>query len=204
MLDPENGNFRQGVQVNFRIISDTILHGPVPGARFVGPSTSFTDQNGKAVAQIRVVGIGEIVLVADMIDPQTGDVTGTSNQIIATTTAALLAQLTFDDGSTSFTKTASTPPGYTEGIVVTVTDTSLTAVPGVTVRFSITADTTTAGATLSSSLAVTDANGQATSAVTVPDDAAAAGSSVTILAEVIDGNNNVLATSNTIVAIGTP
>ena len=46
-------------------------------------------------------------------------------------------------------------------------------------------------------------DGQATSAVTVPDDAATVGSSVTILAEVIDGNNNVLSTSNIIVAIGT-
>ena len=143
--------------------------------------------------------MGNVTVVAEMLDSQTGEVACTSNQVIATTTAALLAQLTFSDGvSTSFTAAAP----YTEGITVTVTDTSLAAVPGVTVRFSITLDSTTAGASLSSSLSVTDANGQATSALTVPDDAGGAGSLVTILAEVIDGNNNVLATSNTVVAIG--
>ena len=201
VLDPVTGTFQQGVQVRFRIIEDSTLHGPVPGAEFVGPSTSFTDQFGKAVAELRVVGIGDVVVIAEMLDSNTGQVAGTSNQVIATTTAALLTQLTFSDGSNSFTKAV--PPSYTAPIIATVTDTSLTAVPGVTVRFSITADTTTAGASLSSSLVVTDANGQATSAVTVPDDAATVGSSVTILAEVIDGNNNVLSTSNIIVAIGT-
>ncbi len=190
-----------GANVSFRIIQDTTADGTSnPNAQFVASRHTTTGPDGAAVNILRVFGPGSVVVVAELFDPNTGALVATSNRIILTTSRSFLATLLFSNGTASFT--GSTFP-LIDVITATVTDTAGTAQSGLTVRFSITSDSTSGGASLSPSLATTNASGQISTTLTVPDDAGGAGSSVTIVAEVLDSSGAVLTTSNAIVATGT-
>ncbi len=189
-----------GANVSFRIIQDTTTDETSnPSAEFLASRHTTTGPTGSAVNVLRVFGPGVVVVVADLFDPVTGDLIATSNRIILTTSTTFLISLEFDDGSTTFEFTSF--PG-TVGITAMVADTAGVPQAGLTVRFSIISDSTTAGASLSSSVVVTNAGGVAITSVTVPDNASGAGSSVSILAEVINSAGATLATSNVVVAIG--
>ena len=75
-----------GGTVRFRITRDTSTGSGNGPARFVVRDDVLTSATGVATNILRIVGAGDVVVVADLIDPNTGDVTATSNQIIATTT----------------------------------------------------------------------------------------------------------------------
>jgi hypothetical protein len=197
-LDLE-GNPIVGANVSFRILQDTTGdNSSNPYAEFVASRHTTTGAAGDAANILRSFGPGVVVVVAELYDPNSGNLVGTSNRIIMTTSRSYLISLQFNGGGTTVNMAAP----YTANFTATVTDADLAPQQGLTVRFSITADSTTAGASLSNSLQVTSAAGGATSSVTVPDDAAGAGSSVTIVAEVVDSTGAVLSTSNVIVAVG--
>ena len=201
----DDGDPIAGANVSLRIIEDTTADNTSnPNAEFTTSRHTTTGTDGSAVTILRTYGPGTVAVVADLFEPNTGALVATSNRIILTTTATptVIATLTFSDGvTTSFT--TSGPYSFTEGITVRVTNAAGTPLAGLTVLFTIETDTTSAGATLSNSVAVTDGTGTATSVITIPD----AGSNplvpaaVSILAKVVDSSNAavVLATSNVIV-----
>ena len=189
-----------GADVSFRIIEDTTADiSSNPNAEFVASRHTTTGVDGSAVNILRAFGAGTVVVVADLFDPNTGALVATSSRIILTTSTSFLVGLLFSNGTASLSGAAP----LTDVITATVTDTSGTGQLGRTVRFTITADSTDTGATLSTSLGTTDANGKISTTLIVPDDASGTGSSVAIVAEVLDLSGAVLTTSNVIIATGT-
>ncbi len=181
-----------GAKVRFNIVQDTTDEGsPNDPAHWVTASSTVTGSLGDAVNILRVYGSGVIALDAVLIDPVTGDSIAVSNRIILTTQAVKIVKLTFADGSTSFTKGAP----FNVGLRASVFDGTNSVQPGLQVRFSIISDSTT-GATLSSTIGTTDANGETTSSVRLPDPGV-----VTIKAGLYDAQNKEIA-SATVTAIG--
>jgi len=188
----EGGNPLRGVLIEFRITRDGTLGSGVGGARLDGAAVSYTDNTGEAINQLEVVGIGQVVLEADLKDPVSGAVVATSNQIILTTTETIFLQLTYDDGSTAKTGNG------TRQMVATATDAAGDPFEGVFIRFEIQNDATD-GASVSPASAVTDATGVATSTLNIPVNAILVGGEITtVVAKVVDSSGDELATSNTI------
>ena len=183
-----------GAEVRFNIVQDTTDEGsPNDAAHWLAPSTTNTGSLGDAANVIRVYGSGTIVMSADLVDPISGEIIARSNRIILTTSAALIVKLEFSSGGDTLLRNAP----FNVGLVSRVFDGTNAAQPGLQVRFEITGDTTTGGATLSSTIATTDATGTATSSVRVPDPG-----TVTIRAALYDAQNNIIA-SATVTATGT-
>lgn len=194
------GNPIAGATVRFIIVHDsTDEQTDNDAAEWLAGSSATTGSSGTAANVLRVFGPGDIVIEAQIFDPNLGTVVATSNRIFLTTKKSFIASLAFSGGGSSFTAAAP----YTQGIVATATDLQGNPQEGLTVRFEITDDTTDGGASLSTSVGVTDASGTVTSSVTVPDDAAGAGSAVSIQMSIVDSSGAVLATSNVIIASGT-
>ena len=80
------GTALPGLDVNFRIIEDSTVGSGIGGAFFGGPDISKTDSSGEAFNTLNIEGVGHVTVVAEVIDPNYGDVAAASNQIIATTT----------------------------------------------------------------------------------------------------------------------
>ena len=198
----DDGDPIVGANVSLRIIEDTTADNTSnPNAEFTTSRHTTTGVDGSAVTILRAYGPGTVAVVADLFEPNTGALVATSNRIILTTTQVtptLIATLTFSDGVTTNFPTSGPYP-FTEGIIVRVTDAAGTPLAGLTVLFTIERDTTSAGATLSNSVVVTDGTGTATSVITIPDPGA-----VAILAKVVDSSNAavLLATSNVIIITG--
>jgi len=197
-----------GGTVHFSVISDTTGEGAgTKHAEWVAGTDTLTGATGDAVNVLRVFGAGDVVIQARLIDPTDGSTIATSNRIILTTKTAYLVELTFADLSTSFGSGPTDPSvPYSVGLIATVTDTEGNAQEGLTVRFSVESDTTEGGATLSTSVGITDVSGRITSQLNVPDTGAAPSvtSTVSVVAEVVDSAGTVLATSNVVIATGTP
>ena len=190
-VDDETGAPLAGVLIRFRIINDTTgFVAGVDKARLEGEETTFTNTAGEAFNQLRIVGVGEVVIEADLIDPNTNEVVETSNQIIAVTINIPIITLAFGGGAT----TTVIGPGGTATVTATVTDTTGMPISGAIVRFNITSDST-GGAVLSRMTAATGAAG--TASITVTNGPTSPGT-VMIEGEVIDSGGVVLATSNTI------
>lgn len=188
-----------GATMRFRILSDstdeTTTNEPVI---FVGGvDTVTTNTLGVGSTVIRVQGPGDVVIVADLVDPNTGQTVATSNSIILVTSGGNTVPtltLVFDDDST-VTSLGGTTADVSIGVIATAKDAAGTLLSGSTVRFTIASDTT-GGATLSSGTATTGGSGTATITATLTT----AMQSVVIFAELLDSSGNVVATSNSIIA----
>ena len=119
-----------GVKVKFRIVSDSTLRSGAGGANLDGQETSYTDTDGEAFNQLEVVGLGEVVLEADLIDPMTDELVATSNQIIMTTLDQVQVSLTIDG-------VAKTKGPSTKTLQATVTDAAGKVVDFAFVKFDI-------------------------------------------------------------------
>ncbi len=133
-----------GIEVVFRIIEDLTV-GAGHGAAFFGsPNQTSTDSAGEAFASLFVQGEGSVTLTADVLDPVSGRVLFTSNQVTAIATASqenTALTLRFDDGTTS----NSAAPDAGSGMTVTVTDRdSGSVLSGRLVRWAIVEDSTIA------------------------------------------------------------
>lgn len=190
-----------GAKVTFRIVQDSTTDDTSNDrARFLVERRTTTGPAGDAVNILRAFGPGVVVVVAELYDSNTGKLVGTSNRIILTTDVTLLVSHAFDTGGSATTVTAPA----TVGITATVSDIEGAPQQGLTVRFSIVDDSTDSGASLSRSTAVTDASGEATTSLTVPDNAGGTGATVSVLVEVVDAAGNTVVTGNVIVATATP
>lgn len=193
----EAGNAVAGRYVRIRIKSDTSATNGAGPASLIGPRRTRTNGAGEAFNVLHIEGEGRVVLIALLLDSAGDEIVGQSNQIVATTTAVsqpIVVSLEFTDGGTFATVTA----GETAGLIATVTDAQTGLVlSGRRVRFRIVQDTaTTTPATLANTdTTFTNGDGQAANAVTGNE----AGSTVSIVAELLDANGGVAATSNQVV-----
>lgn len=189
------GDSLAGVGVRFRIIEDDSTGSGRGPARFEGFAETFTSTEGEATNQLIVRGAGRVVVVADLLDPNTDEVVATSNQIILVTAEApdaLVITLGIGDES-GLSATGESP--FTAVLVATVTQAGEPVASGV-VEFEVTGSTG-GTVTLSNGLAlqevVTDGTGRAVSGAT----ASPAGANGTIIARLLDGPGGAtLATSN--------
>lgn len=189
----EEGNPVVGATVEFHFVVDTTNTGD-----FVTGDDVLTGPDGNATNLLRVSDSGDIAIEASLVDPNTGEVVAVSNRIFLTTGVALLPTLEFGGGGASFSAVAP----YTAPIVATITDTEGDPQEGLTVRFTIVDDSTNAGASVTTGIGVTNAAGQVASGIVVPD-AGGGTSTVTVVAEVVDTNGEVVSSTNVVVATGT-
>lgn len=197
VTDARTGDLLAGRRVRFRITTDTATTSP---AQLANNASTFTNTVGEASNGISVSEEGTTVTIAAQLLAADGSVEATSNQVVVSVTAdeqTATVSLEFEAGGTF--STVMVP--ITVGILATVTqEPSGDPLVGRSVRFRIVSDTATATtATLASdSSSATNGAGEATNAVTVSE----AGSTVTIVAELLDSSGAVVATSNEITAAG--
>ena len=183
------GNPMAGVKVNFRIVIDDTTSSGAGGAQLDGDPTSYTDTSGEAFNQLKVVGTGRVVLEADLIDPISGEILGTSNQIIMTTTSSVRISLLINDALTS------TGAG-TKNLKATVFDEAGKAVDYAFVKFEIQgADGTGTGYLTPASTVATE---WGIARATLGYKAGYVPGTTVIVAKVVDSTGVVLATSNTV------
>ena len=186
--------------MRFRIIVDTTDETTTnEQVRFIGGiDEAITNTAGVGATKIRVQGPGDVVIVVDLVDPNTGQTVATSNTIILVTSGGSNVPsltLAFEDDSTVISLGGSAAPVST-GVIALAKNAAGALLGGSTVRFTIASDTT-GGATLSSGgTAITGGDGTATiiATLTTPTQA------VVIFAELLDSSGNVIATSNSIIA----
>lgn len=189
MATDATGNPLAGVKVNFRIIIDDTTSSGAGGSELDGEPTSYTDTNGEAFNQLKVVGIGRVVLEADLIDPITDELVGTSNQIIMTTISSVRVSLLINDALTA------TGAG-TKNLKATVFDEAGKAVDYAFVKFEIQgADGTGTGYLTPASTVATE---WGIARATLGYKAGYVPGTTTVVAKVVDSNGEVLATSNTV------
>ncbi len=189
-----------GARMRFRIVVDTTKDSGLGGqVRFVGNVDEVTtNASGVGATMIRVQHPGDVVVVADLVDPNTGQTVATSNEIILVAiggSGVPTLALTFDDDSTVRALGGTTAPVST-GVIALAKNAAGQLLIGSTVRFIIASDTT-GGASLSSGgLATTGGDGTATitARLNTPSQ------TVVIFAELLDSSGNVIATSNSIIA----
>jgi len=187
-----------GARMRFRIVVDTTKDSGLGGqVRFVGSVDEVTtNASGVGATMIRVQHPGDVVVVADLVDPNTGQTVATSNEIIlvVSTNAGISSPslaLTFDD-ETTVKILGGTGPAVSVGLIATAKDAAGALLGGSTVRFTIDSDTT-GGATLSSNgTATTGGTGTATITATLTTPT----QSVVIFAELLDSSGNVVLDSN--------
>lgn len=187
-----------GVLVRFRIVKDNSTGSGRGGARFEGFAETRTNSSGEATNQLIVFGEGQVILEADLVDPNTGGVVSTSNQIILVTeepenAGVTIITLTVGDGGV--TQTESAP--FSAPLTATVTRDSEPRV-GVIVRFTIRTPADPDGTLANAGTSQTDANGQAANVLNVAS-TASVGDSWSIFAEVLDSGGSVIATSNDVI-----
>jgi hypothetical protein len=182
------GNPSAGTKVQFRIVSDSTTHSGSGGARLQGQPVSYTNVDGEAFNQLQVRGVGEVVLEADLIDPVTDELIGTSNQIIYSGASFVQLDLTIEGGT-------SATGGGNKNLKARATDASGLAIPYIWVQFEIQADATNT-AKLSPVTDIATEWGNARSVLSFSG--GTAGNVTTIVAKVIDSQGTVLATSNTV------
>ena len=182
-----------GGTVRFRITRDTSQDSQNGPARFIISGNVLTNANGVATNKVRIVGAGDVVIAADLIDPNTGGVAATSNYIIATSTGGTSSPtitFAFSDGSTTKSFGATAPAVASDTITATVKDAAGDLASGETVRFEIVTDT--AGtATLSDGTAgpldmTTSSTGLASTTISLT----ATGQAVVIRATLLDSSGN--------------
>jgi hypothetical protein len=192
-----------GATVRFRIVSDTTDEGTgAPPAAFVADLDEvFSNTAGVANTRIRVQGPGDVVIAADLIDPNTGSVVSISNSLILTTTAGATSptlSAVFEDDSTSISLGGTVDPASTS-IIATAKTAAGAALANATVRFTITSDTT--GTAIlgggGGTSATTTTGGDGTGAITVT--LTKATQIVVIRVELLDSDGNVVAVGNDLV-----
>jgi hypothetical protein len=188
MATDPSGNPLPGARVTFRIVVDDTTGSAAGPARLEGQPTSFTDADGEGFNQLQVVGVGRVVLEADLVDAITGAIISTSNQIIMTTISTVQLKLTINNGGTA-------TGGSSKNLKAEATDASGKVVPYVFVKFELQADATSA-AWLNPESTVATEWGIARSVLNF--NGGTAGDVTTVVAKVVDSEGTVLATSNTV------
>ena len=196
--------------MRFRIVVDTTDDSGLGGqVHFVGSVDEVTtNTSGVGATMIRVQHPGDVVIVADLVDPNTGQTVATSNEIILVTTQGATSPtiaLTFSDGtSATFAGGGVAPAQVTEAIIAVVKDADGNVLAGATVRFTIRSDTTAGGltgatfadGTTGPTLVTTSSVGEATTAITLRT----VTQTVVLRAELLDSNGAVVAVSGEIIA----
>jgi hypothetical protein len=182
------GNPLAGVKVHFRIVSDNTTHSGSGGARLQGQGITYSNTDGEAFEQLEVIGVGEVVIEADMIDPVTDEIIITSNQIIYSGVSSVVLQLTINNGTTA-------TGGSSKNLKARASDASGKVIPYIWVKFELQADATNT-AKLNPETVVATEWGNARSVLSFGG--GTAGDVTTVVAKVVDADGTVLATSNTV------
>ena len=200
-----------GVPVRFRIVKDHTLASGNGPARFLGPAETNTNSTGVANNVVRVVGAGDLVIVADLIDSSSGGVLSTSNQIILTTTTPTTGfpslSLADTNGATAVTPSLSAAGELPVGLVATALDADgTTTLAGFAVRFTKVSDVDSTGVpSLVPALFPDGTEGPVTSSTNTAGQATTTinpttvGQQVVVRAELLDSSGTVIATSNDVV-----
>jgi len=183
------GNPLAGAKVEFRIVIDDTTRSGAGGAELDGQPTSYTDTDGEAFNQLKVVGLGRVVLEADLIDPITDELVGTSNQIIMTTLDQVQVSLTIEG-------VAKTTGSTTKSLQARVTDAAGKVVDSAFVKFEIQGVDGTGTAWLDPATVVATEWGNARAKLHYA--AGYAPGTTTIIAKVVDSQGTVIAESNTV------
>ena len=183
------GNPLAGAKVEFRIVIDDTTRSGAGGAKLEGLPISYTDTDGEAFNQLKVVGLGRVVIEADLIDSITDELVGTSNQIIMTTIDQVQVNLTIDG-------VGKTAGASTKNLKAEVTDAAGKVVDFAFVRFEIQGVDPTGTAWLDPATVVATEWGNARAKLHYG--AGAANGTTVVVAKVVDSEGTVIATSNTV------